>query len=300
MQQFREIDARLQEIVPKIAEINSICREVYRDDVLYEPFIQTEVRQDGTKVSQVAIKVYPDRNNLDESSLLAWDVFQDVVYFKVKDLYEDYEEKNFDIDERDIDRDEDGQIFGWSMSDSWHHIGNVYYFLLSVYNLIETTKDETPIIDTKGIIQGYMTYSVAIDILETDRHTVLPSLDYENLQEAVGKVLRLTMSITKAKGIPDKYSFQCKSTYKFLNEEVPFETKIIERKKDPVFDYKGVHEVPITEELIHQLQFFALNIEVFGMIESKRKDIAQKQQKVVAENAAQVEEMSKMRASSVI
>ena len=75
MQQFREIDARLQEVVPKIAEINSICREVYRDDVLYEPFIQTDVRQDGTKVSQVAIKVYPDRNNLDESSLLQWDLF---------------------------------------------------------------------------------------------------------------------------------------------------------------------------------------------------------------------------------
>jgi hypothetical protein len=74
------------------------------------------------------------------------------VYFKVKDLYEEYEEKNFDIDERDIDREADGEIFGWSMSDSWFHIGNVYYFLLSVYNLIETTKDETPIIDTKGII----------------------------------------------------------------------------------------------------------------------------------------------------
>jgi hypothetical protein len=52
-----------------------------------------------------------------------------------------------------------------------------------------------------------MTYSVAIDILESDKHTVLPSLDYENLQEAVGKYLRLTMSITKAKGIPDKYCF---------------------------------------------------------------------------------------------
>lgn len=81
------------------------------------------------------------------------------------------------------------------MAESWFHIGNVYYFLLSVYNLIETQKDETPIIDTKGIIQGHMTYSVGIDILDTDRHTVLDMLDYENLQEAVGKYLRMTMSI---------------------------------------------------------------------------------------------------------
>ena len=240
-------------MVPKIAEINSICREVYRDDVLYEPSIQTEVRPDGTKTSRVAIKVYPDRNNLDESSLLQWDVFQDVVYFKVKDLYEEYEEKNFDIDEKDIDREADGELFGWSMSDSWFHIGNVYYFLLSVYNLIETSKDETPIIDTKGIIQGYMTYSVGIEILEADRHTVLPALDYETLQEAVGKYLRLTMSIQRAKGIPEKYSFQSKCSYKFLNEEVPFETKIVEKKKDPMFDYKGIHEVLISEDLIHQL-----------------------------------------------
>jgi hypothetical protein len=40
-----------------------------------------------------------------------------------------------------------------------------------------------------------MTYSVGIDILDTDRHTVLDMLDYENLQEAVGKYLRMTMSI---------------------------------------------------------------------------------------------------------
>ena len=44
MQQFREIDARLQEVVPKIAEINTICREVYRENITYEPDIQTEVR----------------------------------------------------------------------------------------------------------------------------------------------------------------------------------------------------------------------------------------------------------------
>jgi hypothetical protein len=51
MQQFKEIDRRLQEIVPKIAETNTICREVYRDNVMYEPAISTEVLPDGTKVS---------------------------------------------------------------------------------------------------------------------------------------------------------------------------------------------------------------------------------------------------------
>ena len=33
LQQFREIDQRLQEIVPNIAELNIICREIGRDNV---------------------------------------------------------------------------------------------------------------------------------------------------------------------------------------------------------------------------------------------------------------------------
>lgn len=53
MQQFKEIDARLQDVVPKIAEINTICREVYRENVFYQPKITTVVKADGSKVSQV-------------------------------------------------------------------------------------------------------------------------------------------------------------------------------------------------------------------------------------------------------
>lgn len=70
MQQFKEIDRRLQECVPKLAEINTICREVYRDNVFYEPAISTEVKPDGSKVSTVMVRVYPDRNNQEESALM--------------------------------------------------------------------------------------------------------------------------------------------------------------------------------------------------------------------------------------
>lgn len=55
MQQFKEIDARLQDVVPKIAEINTICREVYRENVFYQPKITTQVKADGSKVSQVQV-----------------------------------------------------------------------------------------------------------------------------------------------------------------------------------------------------------------------------------------------------
>ena len=50
-----ENDQKLQEIVPKIAELNVICREIGRDNVFYEPEIMTEVRTDGfmSQFSQV-------------------------------------------------------------------------------------------------------------------------------------------------------------------------------------------------------------------------------------------------------
>lgn len=150
MQQFKEIDARLQEIVPKIAEMNTICREVFRENVFYQPKITTEVKADGSKISKVQVQVFPDRNNQDESQIIDWDIFFDKVYFQVKELYEEYDEKNFDIDEDTIDRSTDGEVFGWALAEAWHHIGNVYYFLMSTFQMIDTHKDETPIIDTSG------------------------------------------------------------------------------------------------------------------------------------------------------
>jgi len=56
-----EIDARLQEIVPKLNEVNMICREVGREHIMYEPDIMTEFKSDGTRHSKVAVRVYPER-----------------------------------------------------------------------------------------------------------------------------------------------------------------------------------------------------------------------------------------------
>jgi len=49
-------------------------------------------------------------------------------------------------------RDQDNEIFGLSMEHDWQLIGHVYYFLVSIANLIDTKNDETPIIDNKGSI----------------------------------------------------------------------------------------------------------------------------------------------------
>ena len=92
-------------------------------------------------------------------------------------------------------------VLYWALAEAWHHIGNVYYFLMSTYNLIETLKDDTPIIekiDTKGQISGYMSYRVNIDILDEDMETVMNALDFETLAECVGKYLRVTVELKRA------------------------------------------------------------------------------------------------------
>jgi hypothetical protein len=151
---MREIDAKLTEIVPKIAEINSICQELKRDSYYYEPSIKLDVLSDGRKVSRVVCKVYPDRNNRDVFNILEFDRFEDV-YFAVKEKYEDL--TGDDVDEtallKDLqNRENDPMIFGLSSESDWQLIGHMYYFLVSVVNLVETKNDDSPIIDEKGSI----------------------------------------------------------------------------------------------------------------------------------------------------
>ena len=107
--------------------------------------------------------------------------------------------------------------------------------------MIETSKDETPIIDSKGLIQGKMNYGVKVEVLDSDQKTLLNPLDYENLNECIGKYLRLTVDLRRVMDIPIKYTFKTKAKYQFLDIEQPFETRIIEKKANPEFNYKGIH-----------------------------------------------------------
>ena len=73
-QQLREIDQKLQELVPKINEANIICRELKRENIMYKPDIFTEVNADGSRSSKVQVKVYQDRNNEDTASVIPYEV----------------------------------------------------------------------------------------------------------------------------------------------------------------------------------------------------------------------------------
>ena len=80
---------------------------------------------------------------------------------------------NDDLDEIDQEeyikndnRDDDPQIFGFSSERGWQLIGNVYYFLVSMSNLVDTVNDESPIIDNNGNIKGRINYSIKYGVEE--------------------------------------------------------------------------------------------------------------------------------------
>ena len=81
--------------MPKLAEINIICREIGRENIYYEPEILTEVKSDGKKLSKIVVAVYADRNNKDSKSQVSLDTFTDHIYFDVKELYEQAEQSGF-------------------------------------------------------------------------------------------------------------------------------------------------------------------------------------------------------------
>jgi len=274
----------LAEIVPKISEVNNICMELKRDSYSYEPYIKTEVMSDGRKVSRVACKVYPDRTNRDVFNILEFDRFEDV-YFAIKDKYESL--TGDDDDQTAIlkdlhHRESDPEIFGLSSESDWQLIGYMYYFLISIVNLVETKNDESPIIDEKGSIQGRMSYSLGIELYDYEGSKPLNILKYSSLNDLTGKYLKLIIELRQAKDIPEKLAYETQCRYQWLDvENTEFQTKIVESggqsgvalSRNPAFGYRAEHTIMIDDELISKMLENTLRFGVYGKVEQKRRQL---------------------------
>ena len=161
--------------------------------------------------------------------------------------------------------DLNGFAYGWGLADQWQLLGQVYYFLLTLFNMIEGTKENSPIIDAKGQSQGTLTYALGFELYDTDEKTKLNALDYDNLGELKGKKIRVIVDIKRASGLPDKYKFKTKC--KYVWNERQYETEEVEKTADPSFNYTGSHMQTITEEFLNELQYNTLTVSVYGMIQ---------------------------------
>jgi len=92
-------------------------------------------------------------------------------------------------------------------------IGYVYFFLISMYNLIETRNDETPIIDVKGNIRGRVNYSVTFEVIDPYTNNSIPTENFDNMTDLIGKNLKVTFDLKRASDLPDKHCTEVYAKY---------------------------------------------------------------------------------------
>ena len=132
LQNLQEVDRQLQELVPKLTEVNAICEELGKR-FIYEPGIITEIQLDGRRMSRVIIKVYVDKDKKDVYSQLYFSTFLDTVYLRLKEMYDNYLDEDQKFNVNSVDE----LAFGFDLDNNNSNIGVFYIFLMTLYNLIE-------------------------------------------------------------------------------------------------------------------------------------------------------------------
>lgn len=108
-------------------------------------------------------------------------------------------------------------------------------------------------------------------------------LEFETLNELIGKNITMTIELKKAHDLPEKYSFKTMAKYHWQDEE--YETKVVAKKTTPNFDYAGVHSFTVTDDMIQSLMYNTLTIALYGMIESKKDSLIKaKHQGIIEQN----------------
>jgi hypothetical protein len=89
---------------------------------------------------------------------------------------------------------------------------------------------------------------VGFEIYDSDKKTKLNAMDYDSLNELVGRNLKLIVDLKNAKELPEKYTY--KTMCKYVFNECGYDTKVVEKRKEPEFNYRGEHMQVITEDMI--------------------------------------------------
>lgn len=168
----------------------------------------------------------------------------------------------------------DKYVFGLEKKLEHDLIGYVYYFLVSMYNLIETRNDETPVIDSKGNLKGRVGYSVAFDVLDPFTNLPIDTTEHDSLAELIGKKLKVTLQLKKASDLPEKQSNEVYAKYQWLDEDRnEFMTeKHAEKSTAPTWNYRKEHTILIDEDLVNNCMSNTLAIGIYGKADIKAED----------------------------
>lgn len=261
------LEQQLTSMIQMCNDANEYCRALGRYQYFYQPATEIEILPDGTKVPKVVCKAYPDRKK-DFHLTLEFNEFQDKLDL-MNEKYDQYmasvyQEDNFSP-ELEIGDDE-GFVFGLSIKDDWHLIGNCYLFLYSLGSMQELRKDLAPIYDTKGEEKGNLCYSIEPMVFDENGEKV--EMIY-SIEEMLGRLITIEVIIHYAKGIPEKWSTNVFTEYKWIDEKGKlFKTKYSEdtKNKNPKWEYRYLHNVYVSQDFVDKIKESPLLMSVYGKL----------------------------------
>jgi hypothetical protein len=262
-----KLDQDLTTMIQMCNDANEYCRALGRYQYFYQPATEIQILPDGTKIPKVVCRAYPDRKK-DYFISMDFNQFDD----KLSLMNEKYVEYMTSVEENDNFspeleiREDEGFVFGLSIKDDWHLIGNCYIFLYSLARMHEVRKDHTPIIDNKGEQKGTLCYSYEPIVYD---ETGEPIDMVTSINEMYGRDINVELSIHYAQGIPEKYSTNVFTEYKWIDiDGRTFKTEYSEdqKNKNPKWEYRRNHIVYVSDELINHIKDSVLVMSVYGKL----------------------------------
>jgi hypothetical protein len=219
----------------------------------------------GLQNTNVRVKViYPD---ISEDFQIHWSF--DKLEGRMIDMQEICNQLDLGGDLNEIDLDYDPFTDNVeSLSDTYHLIGQAYFYTDTVFHLQPIEDDTMAIIDDHGNNQGALKVSVLISVEGLDLET------FDTLKDLLGKELSMNIKIYEAIGIPENFSSKtfCAYTLNALQGE-EFKTPMVdETTTNPKFNYSAMHKLPINLEMADDLLNRALTISIYGDMSAAKKE----------------------------
>mmetsp|Transcript_23949 Transcript_23949/g.23872 ORF Transcript_23949/g.23872 Transcript_23949/m.23872 type:complete len:221 (+) Transcript_23949:1979-2641(+) len=132
--------------------------------------------------------------------------------------------------------------------------------------MLEIRKDLIPIRDTKGEEKGNLCYSIEPMVFDENGEKVEM---INNIEEMLGRLITIEVIIHYAKGIPEKWSSNVFTEYKWIDEKGKlFKTKYSEdtKNKNPKWEYRHLHNIYVSQEFIDHIKESPLLMRVYGKL----------------------------------
>eukprot|EP00826_Nyctotherus_ovalis_P052972 TRINITY_DN6807_c0_g1_i4.p1 TRINITY_DN6807_c0_g1~~TRINITY_DN6807_c0_g1_i4.p1 ORF type:complete len:388 (+),score=71.63 TRINITY_DN6807_c0_g1_i4:115-1278(+) len=278
MKNQKEIEEKLAQVIPKINEVNEMCLQLGRLDYLYSPTIVTEIEGNQMK-SKVCIKIYPDHsqsffNQVDTSEFME-------KYYLIQERFQNYQ---YDVEHNELGKvedtaEDDTVTFGIAIRNDWILIGQAHVYTDSIANLLETQNDHTPLIDSKGNLNGkFCVIGRCVEVLDnTEVHGERAGTEPRDVrrhrpagvEDAAGDFENPLRARTAGQ-MHCRAAVQvlvcAHSRYKWIDDKAEeFQTEVNTSKTiNPDFNYERTHDLYVSSHVLGNIWENALVIGVYG------------------------------------